>query len=159
MVKRALAATILAAYLPVATTGCFGTFQLTRKVYQFNRQVSPDKWIQEIAFLVLVILPIYGFATLLDAVIFNSVEFWTGNNPVLNADGATQTIETADGTATLTRIRADVLDVRAESRTGETVHFQLVREAGGFVARTPSGETLARVGERSNPFALGAARS
>jgi len=140
---RTIAAVVLATFLPLATTGCFGTFQLTRKVYQFNRQISPDKWIQELAFLVMVILPVYGFATLFDAVLFNSVEFWTGQNPVLQADGATQTIETEDGRATLTRVDADTLDVHVLGRDGSEKRFRIARDGDAFVASTPVGETLA----------------
>lgn len=62
-------------------TGCFGSFNLTRKVYQFNK-AQGDKWVQEIVFIVLVVVPVYGLSTLADAVVFNSVEFWTGRNPV-----------------------------------------------------------------------------
>lgn len=145
--KRTLAALVLVGFLPLTTTACFGTFQLTRKVYQFNREVSPDKWIRELAFLVMVVLPVYGFASFLDAVLFNSVEFWTGNNPVLAVNGASQTIETAQGSATLTRVDEDTLDVKLHDLDGREEHFLMVREAGGFVARAPSGELLARVGE------------
>ena len=152
--KRTLAAFVLAGFLPLATTACFGSFQLTRKVYNFNREVSPDKWIRELAFLVMVVLPVYGFASFLDAVLFNSIEFWTGNNPVLAVDGATQTIETADGSATLTRVDEDTLDVNLHGLDGREEHFLMVREAGGFVARAPSGELLARVGEVDGQPAL-----
>lgn len=62
-------------------TGCFGSFNLTRKVYQFNKSQG-DKWVQEIVFIVLVVVPVYGLSALADGVVFNSVEFWTGRNPV-----------------------------------------------------------------------------
>ncbi len=151
---RTLAALVLVGFLPLATTACFGSFQLTRKVYQFNREVSPDKWIRELTFLVMVVLPVYGFASFLDAVVFNSVEFWTGNNPVLAVDGATQTIETADGSATLTRVDEDTLDVKLHGVDGREERFLMVRETGGFVARAPSGALLARVGEVDGQPAL-----
>ena len=145
--NRTLAAVVLAGFLPLATTGCFGTFQLTRKVYNFNREVSPDKWIRELTFLVMVVLPVYGFASFLDAVVFNSIEFWTGNNPVLAARGASRTIETTEGSATLTRVDQDTLDVRLMAADGHEERFQIVRKVDGFVARAAGGELLARVGE------------
>ncbi len=78
----------------VVTSGCFGSFQLTRKVYSWNKSVSPDKWVQELVFLGLYIVPVYGLAGLADVVFANTVEFWTGTNPVASArtqrpDGAT----------------------------------------------------------------------
>lgn len=146
-IRRGIAILILAAFLPAATTGCFGSFQLVRKVYQFNREVSPDKWIRELTFLVLVIIPVYGAASFLDAVIFNSVEFWTGNNPVLAENGATQTIETEDGIATLKRVDADTLEVRLiRAEDGREDAFRLTRDADGLAALGLDGKLLARVG-------------
>lgn len=63
------------------TTGCTGSFNMTRKVYDFHRS-QDNKWTDEIVFLIVAILPVYGLATLGDAVIFNTIEFWTGENPV-----------------------------------------------------------------------------
>lgn len=62
-------------------TGCTGSFNLTRKVYNFHRS-QDDKWADELLFLGTIFLPIYGISTFADAVIFNSIEFWTGDNPV-----------------------------------------------------------------------------
>jgi len=81
--RRALLA--VAALGLVASTGCIGSFQLTRKVYNWNKTVSPDKFVQELVFLGLNIVPVYSIATLADAVFANSVEFWTGTNPVASA--------------------------------------------------------------------------
>jgi len=145
--KRTIAALVLMGFLPVATTGCFGGFQLTRKVYSFNRDVSPDKWIRELVFLAMAIFPVYGAATFLDAVIFNSIEFWTGSNPVLAKNGASRKITTADGTAILTRTSENSLDVRVRGLDGRDGHFVMQREGDGFSARTPEGELIARVAE------------
>jgi len=134
-------------FLPLASTGCFGGFQLTRKVYQFNKEVSPDKWIRELAFLVMLIVPVYGFATLLDAIFLNSVEFWTGSNPVLAQNGASRKITTAEGIAILTRSSADTIDVQLRGTDGRESHFVMKREGDGFSARTQDGELLARVAE------------
>lgn len=145
--KRTIAALVLMGFLPVATTGCFGGFQLTRKVYSFNREVSPDKWVRELVFLAMAIFPVYGAATFLDAVVFNSIEFWTGSNPVLAKNGASRKITTADGTAILTRTSENSLDVRVRGLDGQEGHFVMQREGDGFSARTPEGELIARVAE------------
>jgi len=63
------------------TTGCTGSFNLTRKVYSWHRSQT-DKWTDELCFLVVALLPVYGIATFADAIVFNSIEFWTGKNPV-----------------------------------------------------------------------------
>lgn len=61
--------------------GCYGPFNLTRRVYQWNGEVG-DKWEKEIVFLLLTWVPVYSLTVLADAIVFNSMEFWTGNNPV-----------------------------------------------------------------------------
>ena len=62
-------------------SGCYGPFNLTRRLYQWNGQIN-GKWEKEFVFLVLAYVPVYGLTVFGDAVIFNSMEFWTGNNPV-----------------------------------------------------------------------------
>jgi hypothetical protein len=66
----------------LGTAACFGSFNVTRNVWSFNKKVSPNKWAQELVFLAFNIIPVYGIAGLIDAVVVNSVEFWTGENPV-----------------------------------------------------------------------------
>ena len=72
---------ILAAVL-ISLPGCYGSFNLTRQMHSFNGGISESEWIQEITFLGMVIIPVYGVGMLGDAIIFNSIEFWGGDNPV-----------------------------------------------------------------------------
>lgn len=65
----------------LGSSACFGTFQATKKIYAFNKGVG-DKWVVEVVFLAMNIVPVYGIAAFADAVVFNSVEFWTGQNPM-----------------------------------------------------------------------------
>lgn len=69
-------------------SGCYGPFNLTRRLYQWNGQVG-GKWEREFLFILLAWAPVYGLTVLGDAVVFNSMEFWTGNNPV-DAPGKTR---------------------------------------------------------------------
>lgn len=66
----------------LGSSACFGSFNLTRKLYGFNKDVSKDKFVRELVFLGLNIVPIYGVAGFIDAVVANTVEFWTGENPI-----------------------------------------------------------------------------
>jgi len=86
--RRLLAAVTLLAFMHTGT-GCFGSFQLVQKVYGFNKSLG-NKFVREIVFLVFVILPVYGLASLADAIIFNLIEFWTDKNPLAMAPGETQ---------------------------------------------------------------------
>lgn len=60
---------------------CIGSFGLTNKCYDWNNSIG-DKWINELVFLALNIVPVYEITIFVDAVVLNSIEFWTGNNPV-----------------------------------------------------------------------------
>jgi len=68
-----IAATLLA-------VGCYGPFNLTGKLYKWNGTVTENRWANEGIFLGCVIIPVYTITLLGDAIIFNSVEFWTGKN-------------------------------------------------------------------------------
>ena len=61
-------------------SGCYGPFTLTRKVHHWNGQVSENKWVVEAVFLAFTFLPVYSIASAADAVIFNSVLFWSGKS-------------------------------------------------------------------------------
>ena len=96
--RRTLVLTIAAVGL-LGSSACFGSFNLTRKVWTFNKNVSPDKWVQELVFLAFAAIPVYSIAAGLDALIINSIEFWTGENPVQ----VTKRTNTDDGRAFVQR--------------------------------------------------------
>lgn len=77
-------------------SSCIGSFSLFNKLLSWNRSVS-DKWINELIFIV--ISPAYGVASFVDVLILNSIEFWTGDNPV---SAQVQEIETEKGQFTVT---------------------------------------------------------
>jgi len=69
------------AFVLVAAPGCYGGFNLTRQVYTWNTNLG-SKWVDEIVFLGFVIIPVYGITIIGDGLIFNSIEFWGGGNPI-----------------------------------------------------------------------------
>ncbi len=67
-------------------TGCFGTFALTRKAYEFHDGISSSKFVKSLLFWI----PggiVYGIVGMLDVVIFNLIEFWSGSNPIAMQEG------------------------------------------------------------------------
>ncbi len=130
----------------LATSGCTGTFQLTRKVYDFHRS-QPDKWMDEIMFLVVAWLPVYGLATTADALIFNSIEFWTGDNPITSADASGEdlkrTYSEGDKETTIAyNPETDQIMVVAKNLGQKTNQFVLERSDSGVVARDASGNVM-----------------
>jgi hypothetical protein len=78
--------------LALATqAGCFGSFKLTQKLYQFNDGLSDSIVVKEIVFLAMVIVPVYGVGMFVDGFALNLIEFITGSNPIadtrLNTNG------------------------------------------------------------------------
>lgn len=61
--------------------GCYGKFALTRKLYTWNNTLG-DKWINSLAMFAMMVVPVYWAAGAVDYVILNTIEFWTGKNPV-----------------------------------------------------------------------------
>jgi len=148
---------VLGGFLPLATAGCIGNFELTRKVYQFNREVDSNKWIQWLAFLVLNVVPVYSFAILIDAIFANSVEFWTGDNPVTTtgAETGTKVVHGPGGEVVrMTRRAAGIMDVEMTAPDGSERELTLVLEHETVAAYDRDGSLIARVGEREGTPAL-----
>ena len=62
-------------------TSCIGSFQLTNKLLNWNREIS-NKFVNELVFIAFWILPVYEVSGLADILVLNSIEFWSGTNPV-----------------------------------------------------------------------------
>lgn len=75
---------LLAAVLSTGLLGasCLGPNKAFNKLNDWNQKVTENKWANEAVFLVLNILPVYGFAYFADIVVLNSIEFWGGKNPM-----------------------------------------------------------------------------
>jgi hypothetical protein len=148
-VRRVVVAAVLGGFLPMTTAGCFGTFQLTRKVYEFNKEVSPDKWVRWLTFLVLNVFPVYGFATLFDVLFANSVEFWTGKNPVIADLGTQKVVVGPNGeVGRFTMLAPGRADLEIIDAAGRLTALELIREASSVAAYDPNGRLVLRVGDR-----------
>lgn len=85
-ITKLVTVAVLAMFLMVSMFGCYGSFNLTKKVYEWNGGVG-DRFMVQIAFWVLSWLPIYSIAGTLDVAVLNLIEFWTGSNPLTMNDG------------------------------------------------------------------------
>lgn len=74
-------------------SSCIGSFALTNKLLSWNKQVG-SKFVNELVFVAFWILPVYEVSGLADILVINSIEFWSGSNPV--AQGRT-VIDGQDG--------------------------------------------------------------
>ena len=127
--KRFVAVVVLMAFF---TTGCTGSFNLTRKLYNWHRSQS-DKWADELCFLLVALTPVYGLATFADAIIFNSIEFWTGKNPV-----EMSAIQPQNRLAMSYNSKTDQVQVALKNNHG----FIFERTATGVLAKNEKGQVL-----------------
>jgi hypothetical protein len=80
----------LIAILGLTQMGCFGKFALVNKLYSWNKTVG-NKFVNSAVFWVLIIIPVYEVASIIDFVILNLIEFWSGSNPVAMKAGEKET--------------------------------------------------------------------
>lgn len=154
--KRIVAAVVMGSFLTL-TTACYGPFNLTRNVYQWNGNIKGssevnEKWMKEFVFFGMIIIPVYMFSALLDAFIFNSIQFWSGSNPVKAADeggdgatrivklgGVTVTMVESDHGMTVIYERKGIVERRATIEASAT-GYRLVDETGILLAEAEKGQ-------------------
>ena len=64
-------------------SSCVGSFGLFNRISSWNQSIG-TKFVNELVFLALNVVPVYGVAYLADALVINSIEFWSGTNPMAN---------------------------------------------------------------------------
>ena len=156
LISRIVAAIVVGSFLTV-TTACYGPFNLTKNVYHWNSNIKGssevnEKWMKEFVFFGMIIIPVYMFSALLDAFIFNSIQFWTGGNPVkandAGGDGATRvvrlggitvTMAESDRGTTVTYERNGIVERRAIIESSAT-GYRLINETGALLAEAEMGQ-------------------
>lgn len=79
----------------LVVSSCVGSFQLTHKLAMWNTRATDTKFLNEIIFLL--ISPAYAVCGVVDALVINSMEFWSGSNPLAKNEGKTQNVMGQDG--------------------------------------------------------------
>ncbi|MGH7146972.1 MAG: DUF3332 family protein [Nitrospiraceae bacterium] len=148
--RKGLVCMVLASIMGISTA-CYGPFNLTKNVYHWNSGIKgsgevSEKWMKEFVFFGMIVVPVYMFSVLLDAFIFNSIQFWSGDNPVkaseLGDDGQTKVAQVGDLTmrwtptsegATVTYDRHGIIERRATIVSNAT-GYRLLDERGMTLA-------------------------
>ena len=146
LLSRFVTGVVVICFMAVSTA-CYGPFNLTRNVYHWNSGIKgsgevSEKWMKEFVFFGMIIIPVYMFSALLDAFIFNSIQFWSGDNPIkasnVGHDGQAKVARLGDATvrwtareegATVTYERNGIVERRA-TIVPDTTGYRLVDEAG-----------------------------
>jgi len=82
--KSLIIATVVALSASMMMQSCIGSFALFNKVKTWNEHVG-DKFVNELVFVAMWILPVYELSFVADLFILNTIEFWSGSNPALVA--------------------------------------------------------------------------
>jgi hypothetical protein len=144
--SRSIAAVTVVALFAASMGGCFGRFELTRKIYDWNEQVSGDKWVRSLVFVL--IAPMYGLVGLFDALFANVIEFWSGHNPVASIPGTQRIAYGPGGQAARMTLREDgAIDVLVTSPGRPDTRFSLMRQVDGVALLDANGVEIGRAEE------------
>ena len=73
--------------LLISQSACFGSFNLTKTIYEWNDSVTQNKFVKTLIFYGLSIIPVYAIGVMVDVIILNLIEFWSGSNPMAMNEG------------------------------------------------------------------------
>lgn len=79
-------------------TSCIGSFGLFNKILAWNQTID-NKFVNEVVFVALNIVPVYGVSFIADLLVINSIEFWNGDNPI--EVGMVKTVQGENGIYTV----------------------------------------------------------
>jgi len=141
--RRAVAIAVVLSF-GVGSAACFGRFNLTRKLWTFNDTASDSKWLKWLLFLVLAIVPIYEIAGIVDVFVLNSIEFWTGQNPV-TAKEVHEDTRVVEGKTIHTVMSARLLRIEI-SEPGKALRLiEVSADEKGAVARDGEGKMISQL--------------
>lgn len=80
----------------ILLSSCIGSFGLTNRLKNWNESLG-NAWANEVVFIALHIVPIYELSIFADILVLNSIEFWTGSNPLAANVGETNIVKNTAG--------------------------------------------------------------
>ncbi|MBY6185736.1 DUF3332 domain-containing protein [Marinobacter hydrocarbonoclasticus] len=78
--KKLVLSAVAVALTTSSLTGCMGQMGVSAAVTKANLSVVDNRYGR--AGLFMLMSPVYGIASLADLFVFNTIEFWTGTNPI-----------------------------------------------------------------------------
>lgn len=109
----------------MSTAGCYGSFALTNKLSKWNSQATGNKIGNGAIALLLTVIPVYPLIMIVgDLLILNTIEFWSGSNPVAVGDTYHET-DAEGNSITAVKMEDGSLYMRIDAATGETQELVL----------------------------------
>lgn len=138
--RRAAAMILAAAVLGTTLVGCYGRFPLTNAVYDWNGRVTNNHIVNSVIMVVISIIPVYAVCILVDAIVINSIEYWTEDRVTVSQswdqpDGTRVTLEpgTHEDHAVLTMWRGEEKLLERHYLRGDNGLVQISDESGRLV--------------------------
>jgi len=119
--RKVLISLLIACTLTVSTlgtTGCFGKFAAFNKLREWNGKFSKNKFVNWLVFIVLCAVPVYELFFVADVLVLNSLEFWTGSNPLALGDTYRET-DANGNSVTAVKMEDGSLYMRLDAANGE----------------------------------------
>lgn len=95
MYNKTLKSIILLMVGAVLMNSCIGSFGLFKKVLTWNKSATNSKFLNELIFIL--ISPAYVLCGTADLLVLNTIEFWSGSNPMAKNVGKTENVMGSDG--------------------------------------------------------------
>ena len=106
------------------TTSCIGSFGLFNKVLDWNKRATGNKFLNALIFIL--ISPAYALCGVADIFIINTIEFWSGSNPLAENVGKTESVLGSDGKLYAVTTLEDGYEVKGPD--GQIVNFTYDKE-------------------------------
>jgi len=124
--KKVFLSLLVACIFAVTTTGCFGSFALTKQVKSAADGIN-NKVVKEIVYFFGTV-PVLAVCTILgDFIILNTFEYWIGSNPVALDDIYRET-DANGNSVTAVKMEEGSLYMRLDAAGGETLELVLQKD-------------------------------
>ena len=127
----------------IVLSGCYGSNACFEKLHKWNGTLG-NKWLNSIVHFFLWIFGVYGICLgLIDGLVLNTVEFWTGSNPISADDSYYQKDEKGNSVAAV-KNEDGSLSVQYTTAKGETTNLTLQRDENVVRALDAEGNLVAQ---------------
>lgn len=142
--------------MTILCTSCLGSFSAFNALRDWNDGLTGNKFLDQLVFWALNIVPVYGLFIFGDIVLFNLLEFWTGSNPIAMAEGESETqyanVKGTDVRMTASKNKFDIAILSGEN-AGKEVNLLFVPEDKSWNAVGENGE-LTKLASMEDGFYL-----
>ena len=127
----------------IVLSGCYGKNACFNKLHDWNGTLG-DKWINSIVHFILFWLPVYGICLfLVDGLVLNTIEFWTGSNPLASGDSYFEK-DAQGNTIAAVKNEDGSMSVELTTAKGEKANLTLQRDENVVRALDNEGNIVAQ---------------